>query len=156
IEGFGSAGGLVPTSEPGGNVTLGARAMQGALRGAGRLQGEVDWILAHGSGLPRGDAVEVEAIRRVFGPAAANPRVSSVKGAIGHTLGASGALSAAIAVMALTESSIPPTSGLTDPDPQFDLDFVVSRPGLGALGVVVVNSFSTLGQHASLVLTRAS
>ncbi len=155
VEGYGSTGGMVPTSRPAPDAVLAARAMQAALRLSGKLQSEVDWILAHGSGLPLGDAVEVEAIARLFGPAGAQPFVSGVKGALGHALGASGALAAVVAALGLHHQRVPATVNLETVDPAFELDFVVGRPQPGPVVLTLVNAFGLSGQHAALLLGRA-
>lgn len=155
VEGYGSAGGQVPTSRPAPDAVLAARAMQAAFRLSGRLQSEVDVIFAHGSALPLGDAAEVEAIQRLFGPAAAQPRVTAVKGALGHTLGASGALSTVAAVLALRHGQVPPIANTTHPDPAFSLDFVTEHAAADSMGLALVNSFGVSGHHAALLLASA-
>ncbi|HHL38998.1 MAG TPA: beta-ketoacyl-[acyl-carrier-protein] synthase family protein [Deltaproteobacteria bacterium] len=99
-----------------------ARAMEAALAEAGVRR--VDYINAHGTGTPYNDAMETRAIKRVFGPAAYDIPVSSVKGAVGHSFGGAGAMEAAICLLAMKDGVLPPTINLDRPDPECDLDYV--------------------------------
>ena len=130
---------------------LGAeRAMRRALRDAALPPEAVAYVNAHGTGTPVGDVAEAGAIARVFGP---EIKVSSIKGAVGHTIAACGALEAAACILALEEGWLPGTTGLEEPD-----DFPV-RLLRGAEDCVtehiVSNSFGFGGQNGSLVFGRA-
>ncbi|HET9931903.1 MAG TPA: beta-ketoacyl synthase N-terminal-like domain-containing protein, partial [Polyangiaceae bacterium] len=89
-----------------------AELIERALAVAGRSRHEVQYVNAHGTGTPANDAMEARAIARAFGDALPNVAVSSSKGQLGHTLGAAGAIEAAICVLALCEGRVPPTRGL--------------------------------------------
>src|SRR5260370_10589646 len=101
-----------------------ARAMRVALEDAGLEVSEIGYINAHGTGTPHNDAAETLAIKAVFGERAAQVTVSSIKSAVGHTLGAAGAIEAAASVLALVSGVLPPTCNLRRPDPSFGLDFI--------------------------------
>jgi len=96
--------------------TQAARALRLALAQAGVAPADVAYVNAHGTGTPSGDRAEVNVLRGVFGEGA-GPRVSSIKGAVGHTLGASGALEAAVTVRALATGRIPGNRGCATPLP---------------------------------------
>ncbi len=130
--------------------------MRNALEDAGLPADAVGYINAHATGTPAGDAIEIEAVKRVFGTAAQGVAISSTKSMHGHLVGASGALECAITALALRERHIPPTANLTVPDPECDLDCVA---GVGRdapdLEAALSNSFAFGGSNATLVLRRA-
>jgi 3-oxoacyl-[acyl-carrier-protein] synthase II len=133
-----------------------ARAMAQALSYGGVAPDEVDWICAHGTGTPLNDASETGAIKKALGEAAYRTPVSSLKGSLGHMLGAAGAISAFAAVQAMQSGIIPPTANYETPDPQCDLDYVprIARPA--TVDTVMVNGFGFGGQNACLVLRKAT
>jgi 3-oxoacyl-(acyl-carrier-protein) synthase len=129
-----------------------ARAIEAALADAGLRVEAVDFVSAHGTGTPYNDAMEAVALRRVFG-AGAVP-VNSIKGAVGHTLGAAGALEAVVCVQALATGVIPPTAGLTDVDPACaELDLVYGAPRRRAVRAAVSTSSGFAGANAAIVMT---
>ena len=101
--------------------------MQAAIADAGLVPADIDYVNAHGTSTPPNDAVETRAIKRVFGPQV--PLVSSTKSMTGHTLGAAGAMESVVCILALQNSTIPPTINLDNPDPACDLDYVANVPG---------------------------
>lgn len=127
-------------------------AVRAALRDAGVGPEAVDHVNAHGTSTPLNDAAEARLIRRVFPH---QPPVTSVKGVLGHTLGAAGAIEAAAAALTLEHSFIPPTANLESQDPEIDLDVVRKEGREGQLSTVVSNSFGFGGQNAVLLLSRA-
>ncbi len=130
---------------------LGAEsAMRAALADASVSADQVDYVNAHATGTPVGDTAEAAAIRRVTPDAF----VSSIKGAVGHTIAAAGAIEAAACIAALENGFIPGTTGLQTVDPVMGLR-IVSTPIAEAPQVVVSNSFGFGGQNASLVFGRA-
>ncbi|HEX5727606.1 MAG TPA: beta-ketoacyl-ACP synthase II [Longimicrobiaceae bacterium] len=131
-----------------------ARAMRRALSTSGVAPEEVDYINAHGTSTPVGDAAETRAIRSVFGAHADALAVSSTKSMLGHALGGSAAIEAAVSVLALRDQVMPPTINLTDPDPDCDLDYVPHTARKGELDVVLSNSFGFGGMNTTLVLRR--
>ncbi len=126
-------------------------AMRRALRDAGLSAGDVDYVNAHGTGTPLGDSAECAAIDRVFGGAVA---VSSIKGAVGHTIAAAGAIEAAACVAALERGFLPGTAGLEEPDPGLS-GRLLTRPVDEAPAIVLSNSFGFGGQNCALLLGRA-
>jgi len=125
--------------------------MRDALNDAGVTPTDVAWINAHGTGTRQNDAAEARAIATVFG--ATPPPVTSVKGTIGHLMGAAGAVEAIVSCLAMRSSAITPTANFEEPDPDFGVELDVVR-GLRAAPrecAVVSNSFAFGGQNASLV-----
>src|SRR4029077_3551857 len=110
---------------------------------------------AHGTGTPQNDAVEVAVLRTALGARIARVPISSTKSQVGHTLGAAGAIEAAVTVLALEEGLLPPTVSLREPDPAWaDLD-LVSAPGRHLpLGVALTSSYGFGGHNVTLVLAR--
>ncbi len=124
-------------------------AMRRALVDAQLPPQAVQWVSAHGTGTPLGDAAEAQAIARVFGP---GTPTSSLKGAVGHCLAAAGAVEAVAAILCLRHGLVHGTVGCEEPD---DLGVeVVLRPRKQALGCLVSNSFGFGGQNCSLVLAH--
>jgi 3-oxoacyl-(acyl-carrier-protein) synthase len=138
---------------PGGAGAL--RAARRALQKAGIDSSEVDLINAHATSTPEGDPAELEAIRSLMGERAAAVSITATKGAIGHTLGAAGAIGAVATVMSLREGCVPPTVNLTDPDPAaegLDCTPLVAKPR--DVRVAIVNAFGFGGQNSALALRR--
>jgi 3-oxoacyl-[acyl-carrier-protein] synthase II len=129
-------------------------AMRRALARAGVQPESVGYINAHGTGTPLNDAVETAAIKTVFGP---HPRfaVSSTKAAVGHTLGAAGAIEALATVIALRDGFLPPTVNLEENDPACDLDFVPRTSRDASIRFALSNSYGFGGNNTTLVLGRA-
>ncbi len=127
------------------------RAMRAAVADAGLVAADVGYVNAHATGTPVGDVAEARAIQRVFGDGVP---VSSVKGALGHTVAAAGAVEAAACVAGLRGGFLPGTHGLQDPDPDCAVD-VIAAPRQQAVDVMLSNSFGFGGQNASLVIARA-
>lgn len=131
-----------------------ARAMQAALRDAGVAPDQVDHINAHAASTPAGDLAESEAIRLVYGERAATIPVTSIKGALGHCMGASGALETIAAVRSISDQVIPPTRNYRNPDEAIGLDIVHGAPRQAEIDVVAKHSFGLGGQNACLILAR--
>jgi len=136
-----------------------ARAIVRALDDAGLDPADVDYLNAHGTSTPLNDRAETLAIKRALGPRAHEVPVSSTKSAIGHLLGAAGAVEAVATVLALRDRIAPPTLNLEEPDPELDLDYVPlhARPldVNGRAPVALSNSFGFGGHNAVLVLRGA-
>ena len=132
-----------------------ARAILAALRDAGVAPQDVDYINAHASSTPLGDATETVAIKAALGEEKARSTpISSIKGAIGHCLGAAGAVEAAVTVLAVSHDIAPATINYEDHDPSCDLDYVpnIARPA--ELNIALSNSFGFGGHNAVLLLRR--
>jgi 3-oxoacyl-[acyl-carrier-protein] synthase II len=129
-----------------------ADCMRLALADAGLEPSDVAHISAHGTSTAFNDAAEAIAIRTVFGAGA--PPVTSVKGVLGHAIGAAGALEAVASVLTLQTGTIPPTANCVNLDPEIEVDVVREPRELGA-GVILSNSFAFGGHNAVLVFGRA-
>ncbi|HPP83710.1 MAG TPA: beta-ketoacyl-ACP synthase [Rubrivivax sp.] len=128
-----------------------AQAMRAALADAGLAPGDVGYLNLHGTATPGNDAAEDRAVRSVFGTDVA---CSSTKGYTGHTLGAAGAVEAAITMLALEHGWLPPTLNLSTPDPALALK-VLRQPLARRVRVAASNSFGFGGSNACLVLGAA-
>jgi 3-oxoacyl-[acyl-carrier-protein] synthase II len=127
-----------------------ARAIRAALHEARLAPGDVDHINAHGTGTQANDAAEAAAIAAALGGRAARCPVTSIKGSIGHTLGAAGAIEAIATIQTLRTGLIPPTAGLAEPDPAFALDLVRGAPRPGTYRAALSHSFGFGGANAVL------
>jgi 3-oxoacyl-[acyl-carrier-protein] synthase II len=128
------------------------RCMEIALADAGITRADVSHINAHGTSTPLNDLAESVAMRHVFGDNV--PPVTSVKGHLGHSLAAAGALEGVVSVLSLLNQSIPPTAGTTVVDPEVGLDVVLGEPRAAHLDVILSNSFGFGGHNGSVVLRR--
>ncbi|HWK81051.1 MAG TPA: beta-ketoacyl-[acyl-carrier-protein] synthase II, partial [Thermomicrobiales bacterium] len=128
------------------------RAMRGALAEAGIAPDGIGYLNAHGTATEMNDRVEAAVIHTVFG--ADTPPVSSTKAATGHTLGAAGALEAAIAIEALRHGILPPTRNHDDDDPGIALDVIPNVARKARIDAVMSNSMGFGGHNTVLVFTR--
>jgi len=129
-------------------------AMRRALARARLTPEEIDYVNAHGTGTPMNDSIETAAIKAVFGAAARRLAVSSTKAAVGHTLGAAGAIEALATILALRDGFVPPTINLEEVDPDCDLDFVPLKSRRATLRFALSNSYGFGGNNTALVLGR--
>ncbi|HTQ78356.1 MAG TPA: beta-ketoacyl-[acyl-carrier-protein] synthase family protein [Thermoanaerobaculia bacterium] len=130
-----------------------AAAIRGALEDAGLTPGDIGYVNAHGTGTRANDSTETRALKEALGERAAAIPVSSLKGHLGHTLGAAGAIEAAVTALALTHQILPPTLNFTPGDPACDLDYVPT-PRPWSFAHALSNSFGFGGQNAVLALSR--
>ena len=130
-----------------------SRAMKAALDDAGVAPEQIDYVKAHGTATPANDVIETRALKIVFGERTRVP-VSSVKSMIGHSLGASGAVEAVAALLALDGGFLPPTINLRTPDPECDLDYVPNASRPLEINTILVNAFGFGGNNASVVFRR--
>jgi 3-oxoacyl-[acyl-carrier-protein] synthase II len=146
------AAGLTAPDPSGTSVVL---AVERALRQAGRATGDVGVLNAHATGTPVNDDVEATSLTRLFGPADA-PVVFATKGALGHSLGATGAIEAVALILALRHRRVPPIAGLEEPMPGFPLPLAMSRPRgfAGRLGASVTIGFG--GFNTCLLFERST
>jgi 3-oxoacyl-[acyl-carrier-protein] synthase II len=140
----------ITAPDPAGNGAV--RCMELALDDAGLAASELSHINAHGTSTPLNDLAEAVAVRRVFGDDA--PPVTSIKGHLGHSLAAAGALEGVTSVMTLLRQSIPPTAGTHNVDPAIDLDVVTGKPRAAVVDTVLSNSFGFGGHNGSVVFRR--
>jgi 3-oxoacyl-(acyl-carrier-protein) synthase len=132
----------------------GARAMRAALADAGIDADEVDHINAHAASTPAGDLAESEAIHAVYGERASSIPVTSMKGALGHCMGAAGALETIAAVRTISDQVIPPTLNFRIPDEAIGLDVVHGAPRPANVDILAKHAFGLGGQNACLILAR--
>ena len=128
--------------------------MRRALAQAELNPSDIDYVNAHGTSTPLGDAAEVAAIKRLFGDGAHELLVSSTKSSTGHTLGAAGGLETIFTIKALMDQIAPPTINLENPDDGFDLDFVANEARETPITYAINNSFGFGGHNVSLILKR--
>ncbi len=129
--------------------------MSAALKRAGVTPGEVDYINAHGTST-MADEIELKAVERLLGNAAANVSMSSTKSSIGHLLGAAGAVEAIFSILAIRDQVAPATLNLENPSVETPLDLVPLKPRARKIDVALSNSFGFGGTNASLVFRRPS
>jgi len=132
------------------------RAMNAALKVAGISPDQIDYVNAHATSTPLGDALESKAIENVFGERATNHTllVSSTKSMTGHLLGGAGGLEAGITILAMLNQTAPPTMNLVDPDPACRLNYVPNKPQTAKIDYALSNSFGFGGTNGSLVFRR--
>jgi 3-oxoacyl-[acyl-carrier-protein] synthase II len=132
------------------------RAMRNAVRSARLEPSAIDYVNAHATSTPLGDALETAAIKSLFGEHATSGalHVSSTKSMTGHLLGGAGGLEAGITIMALQHQTVPPTTNLDSPDPACDLGYTPNQPQAAKLDVALSNSFGFGGTNGALVFRR--
>jgi 3-oxoacyl-[acyl-carrier-protein] synthase II len=128
-----------------------ARAISRALERAGIEAGEVDCIVAHGTGTPLNDAAETNAIKRALGEHAYGVSITGPKSMVGHQLGAAGAVSGLAAVLAIQHGLVPPTLNLETPDPECDLNYTPLVAKEMPVRVALANGFGFGGQNGVAV-----
>jgi 3-oxoacyl-[acyl-carrier-protein] synthase II len=154
VTGYGASNDAFHITQPEENGRGAIEAMTAALRDADLSPADVGYVNAHGTSTPFNDRIEAKAIRQVLGED--GPPISSCKGAVGHTLGAAGAIEALACVEALRRGALPPTLGLEEVDPECEADHVAGAPREAPdLKVALSNSFGFGGQNATLVLQAA-
>ncbi|MEE2718199.1 MAG: beta-ketoacyl-ACP synthase II [Planctomycetota bacterium] len=154
ILGFGITGDAHHIAAPD-PVGTGARvAMEHALADAGLSVTDIDYINAHGTSTPLGDAAEVAAVKELFGDHAKSLAMSSTKSMTGHALGAAGGIESVAVVNAIREGVLPPTINLDHPDEGFDLNFVANEAQERPIRYALNNSFGFGGHNVSLVFAR--
>jgi 3-oxoacyl-[acyl-carrier-protein] synthase II len=140
----------ITAPDPAGHGAI--RCMELALADAGISASDVSHINAHGTSTPLNDLAESVAVRHVFGDLP--PPVTSIKGHLGHSLAAAGALEGVVSVLTLVNQLIPPTAGTTNVDPECGLDVVIGEPRALDVDVVLSNSFGFGGHNGSVVFRR--
>ena len=154
IVGYGMSGDAHHITAPEGNGDGAYRVMRAAIRDARLEPGQIDYVNAHGTSTPLGDAIETKAMKRVFGEHTKKIAVSSTKSMTGHLLGGAGGLEAGISVLALRDQVLPPTINQETPDPECDLDYVPNHMRKAAVEHALSNSFGFGGTNAALLFKR--
>ena len=118
--------------------------------------GDIDFVSAHGTATPLNDPIETAVLKRVLGARARAIPVNSIKGGLGHTMGAAATLEAVMCLLASRHAVIPPTLGFEEPDPECDLDYVPRQPRPARPVVSLSTSAGFGGCNAALVLEGAA
>ncbi|WP_343600795.1 3-oxoacyl-ACP synthase KasB [Mycobacterium sp.] len=129
-------------------------AMTRAIQLAGLTPADIDHVNAHATGTSIGDLAEGKAINNALGPHGGNAAVYAPKAALGHSVGAVGAVESILTVLALREQVVPPTLNLVNLDPEIDLDVVAGRPRPGNYRYAINNSFGFGGHNVALAFGR--
>lgn len=156
VLGYGTSTDAGHITQPDPNGTGAARSMEEALKDAGLVPEQIDYINAHGTSTSLGDKAETLAVKQVFKESAKSVSISSTKSHLGHLLGASGGVELVLCVRAMQDNVVPPTINLETPDPDCDLDYTPNQPRERALNVIMSNSFGFGGHNASLLIGRIS
>jgi 3-oxoacyl-[acyl-carrier-protein] synthase II len=155
VAGYGASNDAFHITAPDEDGAGATKAMRAALADADAAAGDVGYINAHGTSTPFNDRIEALAVHRVFDNGS-EPPISSTKSAIGHLLGAAGAVEAVAVIGALERGVLPPTLNYEEPDPECDVDCVPDGPREApGLELALSNSFGFGGQNACLALARA-
>jgi 3-oxoacyl-[acyl-carrier-protein] synthase II len=126
------------------------------MRRAGISPADIDYINAHGTSTPLGDEIELKAVERLVGNAAAHIAMSSTKSSIGHLLGAAGAVEAIFCLLAMRDGVVPPTINLDNPSIATAIDLVPHKAQQRLVNVTLSNSFGFGGTNASLVFRKVT
>jgi len=153
IIGYGMSADAYHITQPAEQGEGGWRVMTTAIHDAKLSPSDIDYVNAHGTSTPIGDALETMAIKRTFGSDTKIP-VSSTKSMTGHLLGGAGGLEAGITILALRDQILPPTINLSNPDPECDLDYVPNVARKAPLNIALSNSFGFGGTNGSLIFKR--
>lgn len=151
VVGYGMSGDAHHITAPAADGNGGFRCMQAALKRAQLNPEDIDYVNAHGTSTPLGDEIELGAVTRLFGDAAKSMSMSSTKSAIGHLLGAAGAVEAIYSILAINDSIVPPTLNLETPPENCTIDLVPLKAKERPVRAALSNSFGFGGTNASLV-----
>ena len=151
VVGYGMSGDAYHITAPAEDGNGGYRAMKAAFRRAGLTPEDIDYVNAHGTSTPLGDEIELGAVKRLFGDAAYKMAMSSTKSAIGHLLGAAGAVEAIYSVLAIKHGVVPPTLNLDNPSEGCDINLVPHTAQERKVRRALSNSFGFGGTNASLI-----
>ena len=154
LAGYGATSDAFHITQPDENGEGAARAMRKALKQAGLLPDDIEYLNAHGTSTLMNDKLETLAIKKVFGDYAYTLPISSTKSMTGHLLGAAGAVEAAVCIQAMQHSVIPPTANYRTPDPDCDLDYVPNVARSAGIEAAMTNSLGFGGHNASLIFRR--
>ncbi|MBL8550847.1 MAG: beta-ketoacyl-ACP synthase II [Hyphomonadaceae bacterium] len=155
VKGYGLSGDAYHVTAPAEDGDGAYRAMKGALADAGLAPKDIDYINAHGTSTPLGDEIELKAVERVFGNASGDLSMSSTKSAIGHLLGAAGAVEAIFCILAIRDGVVPPTLNLDDPSVDTVIDLTPHTAKKRTVQIAMSNSFGFGGTNAAIILTAA-
>jgi 3-oxoacyl-[acyl-carrier-protein] synthase II len=153
--GYGMSGDAYHITSPAPDGDGAYRSMSAALKRAGLEPGEIDYINAHGTSTQVGDEIELRAVERLLGAAAATATMSSTKSSTGHLLGAAGAVEAIFSILAIRDQIAPPTLNLDNPSVETAIDLAPHVARKRKIDVALSNSFGFGGTNASVIFRRA-
>ncbi|MDP6573523.1 MAG: beta-ketoacyl-ACP synthase II [Rhodospirillales bacterium] len=156
VVGYGMSGDAHHITAPAADGDGAFRCMKAALKRAEMSPEGVDYVNAHGTSTPLGDEIELNAVKRVFGNAVDSISMSSTKSAIGHLLGAAGAVEAIYSILAINDGVVPPTINLDNPSEGCDVDLVPHQAKERKIETVLSNSFGFGGTNASVVFKKVA
>lgn len=154
VLGFGASGDAGHITQPDEEGRGASKAMRSALEDGQIEATTVNYINAHGTSTPLGDAAETQAVKNVFGNHATELSISSTKSQLGHSLGASGGIELVLTMKAIENNVSPPTINLTTKDDACDLDYTPNEPKERTINRAMSNSFGFGGHNASVVVGR--
>ncbi|WP_270375704.1 beta-ketoacyl-ACP synthase II [Marinicauda sp. Alg238-R41] len=155
VAGYGLSGDAYHITAPAEDGDGGYRSMKMALDNAGIAGGDIDYVNAHGTSTPKGDEIELRAVERLFGGTADSLVMSSTKSAIGHLLGAAGAVEAIFSILAMRDGICPPTLNLENPSVETAINLAPKAAVKKTVDVALSNSFGFGGTNASVIFRRA-
>jgi 3-oxoacyl-[acyl-carrier-protein] synthase II len=156
VQGWGTAADAHHPSAPEPSGRWERLVMELALAEAGVGPDAIDALAAHGTGTPKGDSAEICAINDLYGAHAKDVSVMSIKGTLGHSTGAAGAVALAVALEGMRRGEVMHTGGTSNPDPEIGFDLVLGTPRRKAVEWLQANAFGFGGQNASLVVSAQS
>jgi 3-oxoacyl-[acyl-carrier-protein] synthase II len=151
VVGYGMSGDAHHITAPAPDGNGAQRCMEAALKRAKVAPADIDYINAHGTSTPLGDEIELAAVQRVFGKTGNGLTMSSTKSAIGHLLGAAGAVESVFSILAMRDGVVPATLNLDNPSVESGIDLVPHQPKEKPVKLALSNSFGFGGTNASLV-----
>jgi len=154
IIGYGMSGDAYHITAPEGTGDGAYRCMAAAIKRAGIDVSDIDYVNAHGTSTPLGDEIELGAVERIFGNAAGKLSMSSTKSAVGHLLGAAGAVEAVFTTLAMRDNVAPPTINLDNPSVDTAIDLVPHVKKERKIDIALSNSFGFGGTNASIIIRR--
>ena len=154
VVGYGMSGDAYHVTAPAPDGDGAFRCMSAALKRAGISAADIDYVNAHGTSTPLGDEIELRAVERLVGNAASKLTMSSTKSAVGHLLGAAGAVEAIFSILAIRDQICPPTLNLDNPSVDTAIDLAPKKAVRRTVNTVLSNSFGFGGTNASLVMRR--
>ena len=156
VVGYGMSGDAFHITAPTSDGDGGYRCMQMAVKRAGIVPADIDYINAHGTSTPLGDEIELGAVTRLLGAAAGKAVMSSTKSAIGHLLGAAGSIEAIFSLLAMRDNIAPPTLNLDNPSVETPINLVPKVAVKKQIDVALSNSFGFGGTNASLIFRKVA
>jgi 3-oxoacyl-[acyl-carrier-protein] synthase II len=156
VVGYGLSGDAFHITSPSEDGDGAYRCMRAALKRAGLQASDLDYINAHGTSTPLGDELELKAVERLVGDSAEGLAMSSTKSAVGHLLGAAGAVEAIFSLLAMRDNIVPPTLNLDNPSVETKIDLAPKQAKPKQIDVALSNSFGFGGTNASLIFKRVA